>query len=125
MKKITKAPFGPLTIAIILLAISACASKEPCPDVIQEPVSLCRAKQECNGSSTGSKILHGIALALGGMGAGMSGNPNNNAAAAQERQCIDSSLSSQRANAGLPSNALVCESEKISDTETITHCRPN
>jgi hypothetical protein len=107
-----------ILVSALILIQCGCASKQPCPDVSEEPVSECRAKQAC----IGNKWTHGIALILGGMGAGANGT---NQAQKTTDDCIDRNLSAQRSNAGIQSAEVKCVSERISNTEIVTKCAPN
>ena len=92
-----------------------------CPNIVEEPVSMCRAKIACGGKSLGSKILTALSMMLSGAGAGAHGH---NQAAAQNERCIDDNLDAQRSSAGLPVATRVhCESIRTSNNTVETNCR--
>lgn len=101
------------TILVSLVVfLSSCASKEVCPDINQEPVSYCRAKQAC----TKNKTLAFIGVFLGGIGGG------RNDAANTIESCVDRNISAQKANTGIVSNDYRCISKDVGNGKIETQC---
>ncbi|MBX2995266.1 MAG: hypothetical protein KF681_10595 [Bdellovibrionaceae bacterium] len=75
-----------------LLAVS-CASKEKkvCPTEADEPVSACRAQENCRGSASGVGVGVGLGLGNFGLGLGRSTSASNYA------DCIDKDMAEQKA----------------------------
>jgi len=88
-----------------------------CPQVGDEPVSVCRAELACGKG----KASTAIGMILSGMGAGLS--HQRNMAVDNYNDCIDRNLRSQKANAGIPDNSVRCVSQRTSADEVRTDCR--
>lgn len=100
-----------LIIIIASLMVSACASKQPCKDALEEPVSQCRAEAECHPGA--------LALVLGGMGAGANGS---NPVQTSRKQCVIDNMAAQARKAGKPVVSTHCMS--TADGEDVsTNCQ--
>lgn len=93
--------FLPILFLQISIFLSGCASKEPavvCPTVDAEPISACRAQQNCKNVTSSQSVSTGIGFGLGGatsVGVGM----GHQFPSSSYTMCIDQDLAHQQEQA--------------------------
>lgn len=107
-----------LLILLHLEILAGCATLRSCPDVEDEPVSVCRAEVACG---RGKPTL-ALGMILSGMGGGLS-RTNRNSASENYDRCVENELSAQRANAGTTSNVFYCDQRDLGGGRTEIKCR--